>query len=218
MARYIDTSGAKHFYDGFGDKLDSQSFYEDAAHNILITHAAFEKARRVMEFGCGTGRLADRLLHDVLPDEATYCGCDISETMVSLARARVAAFEARATIWQCGETIDFSKGAPFDRLISTFVLELFPPERIDAVLAESHRALRPDGLLCITNLTHGTSVTQKIVSQTWEEIANIRPSILGGCHPIAFAPRLSHKDWALAHNSIVGRWGIPMEITIAKRI
>ena len=39
-----------------------------------------------MEFGCGTGRLAERLLRDHLPDAATYVAVDSSSTMVSLAQ------------------------------------------------------------------------------------------------------------------------------------
>ncbi len=219
MARYLEPSGAKRFYDGFGAKLDSQSFYEDPALDCLIALGDFENARNVMEFGCGTGRFAARLLGDLLPDGATYRGCDISDTMVALSRARLAEYGSRAQVMTSGEKIDFAAGSPpFDRLVSSFVLDLLPPELIFAFLSESCRALKPGGLLCVTNLTHGRSVVQKLVSTIWTSVANVRPSLVGGCRPIRFGALLSGGNWTLIHNRVVSGWGVPMEITIAKRI
>ena len=44
----------------------------------------------MFEFGCGTGRLAERLLHDHLPEQAIYTAVDISNTMFRLTRERLA--------------------------------------------------------------------------------------------------------------------------------
>lgn len=57
------------YYDRFGDKQDKQGFYEDIALAELVRYGRFEEATRVVEFGCGTGRFAERLLTDHLPSQ-----------------------------------------------------------------------------------------------------------------------------------------------------
>ena len=59
---------ARRVYDRIGAGQDSQAFYEDRATRLLIRHGAFERARSVLEFGCGTGRFAARLLARHLPE------------------------------------------------------------------------------------------------------------------------------------------------------
>ncbi len=74
----------RQFYDRFGSKQDKQGFYEDAALDALIRHGEFQSAQSVFEIGCGTGKLAARLLSDHLPDSARYVGIDLSSTMADL--------------------------------------------------------------------------------------------------------------------------------------
>ena len=57
---------AKKFYDAWGTKQDTQSFYEDPAIDELIRVADFEHVQSLFELGCGTGRLAKRLLTEKL--------------------------------------------------------------------------------------------------------------------------------------------------------
>lgn len=90
MMRTLWHDEAKAFYDWFGLRQDSQRFYEGPAVADLITHADFHEARSMFEFGCGTGRLTERLLSDYLPSGCRYRAVDISSTMVRLARERLA--------------------------------------------------------------------------------------------------------------------------------
>ena len=62
------------FYDRFGALQDRQGFYEDIATRDLVTHANFEQARAVFEFGCGTGRFAADLLSHRLAENSSYMG------------------------------------------------------------------------------------------------------------------------------------------------
>jgi ubiquinone/menaquinone biosynthesis C-methylase UbiE len=62
----LKPSEAKAFYDRFGKKQDDQSFYEDLATDDLIAHARLGEAEKVLEFGCGTGRFAYRILEPIL--------------------------------------------------------------------------------------------------------------------------------------------------------
>ena len=75
--RTLKPSEVRSFYDQFGKKQDSQSFYEDPAIEDLTAHATLTEVEKVFEFGCGTGRLAARLLTGHLPASAAYLGCDV---------------------------------------------------------------------------------------------------------------------------------------------
>jgi predicted TPR repeat methyltransferase len=44
----------------FGKNLDSRGSYEDPALNEVIAHASFQNAERIFEFGCETGKFAER--------------------------------------------------------------------------------------------------------------------------------------------------------------
>ncbi|MFQ5347400.1 MAG: class I SAM-dependent methyltransferase, partial [Rhodothalassiaceae bacterium] len=72
--RTLSRAAMRAFYDRLGRGLDSQAFYEDPALEELVRAGAFEHARVVLEFGCGTGRLAAKLLADHLPPGAHYIG------------------------------------------------------------------------------------------------------------------------------------------------
>lgn len=69
---------ARRFYDRFGSRQDTQGFYENPALDDLVKYADFEHARSVLEFGCGTGSFARRLLETDLPAMAHYLGLDIT--------------------------------------------------------------------------------------------------------------------------------------------
>lgn len=87
----------RRFYDRFGSRQDLQRFYETPAlEDDLIDHCPWEDARSVLEFGCGTGALAERLLAGHLPGNTRYVGVDISETMCQIARRRLEPFGSRA--------------------------------------------------------------------------------------------------------------------------
>ena len=58
----ISHEEARVFYDKFGSKQDWQRFYEDPAVRDLIGHLSLDAAGSVIEFGCGTGRVAESLL------------------------------------------------------------------------------------------------------------------------------------------------------------
>jgi len=88
--RTLSPDHARRVYDRIGSLQDSQAFYEDRATDLLVQFGDFARARRVFEFGCGTGRFAARLLQQELPSDAVYHGVDLSPTMVRLAEERIA--------------------------------------------------------------------------------------------------------------------------------
>jgi len=107
-ARTLAPDQARRVYDRIGSLQDSQAFYEDRATDLLVEYGEFASARRVFEFGCGTGRFAARLLAQELPFEAAYDAVDLSPNMVRLAKERLAPFAPRVRV----EVSDGGPGVP----------------------------------------------------------------------------------------------------------
>lgn len=212
----LTTHEAKAFYDKFGARQDSQSFYESLALEQLVAHASFGSAHEVFEFGCGTGRFALDLLQHHLPATAVYRGTDISTTMIDLASARLVPFAARASVsLSSGENPLPLEDQSLDRVVSTYVLDLLPAGSVRRFLAEARRVLRPDGLLCLTGITHGTTLPSRIVMGAWQWLFTRHPSWVGGCRPTALAQELSASGWTLRFHAVVVRWGVASEVAVA---
>jgi SAM-dependent methyltransferase len=94
------------------------------------------RADRVLDFGCGTGRM----MRELAPLARSVTGVDISEAMVERARAYGEA------VTYDGRDIPFADGS-FDAVVSAFVLQMYrdKPEGFVALLAEIRRVLTPEG-------------------------------------------------------------------------
>ena len=209
---------ARRTYDRIGSRQDTQGFYEDRATALVLQHGSFTTATSVFEFGCGTGHFAQRLFAGYLPKTARYRGVDVSPTMVRLAQTRLASCTPRAEILlteggpPVGET-----AASYDRFVSNYVFDLLSHEDIRAVLREAHRMLRPDGLLCLSGLSSGISLTSRFVAGVVRRIQALRPSLVGGCRPVDLLPFLPEPEWQVQHHTKVAAFGIPSEVVVATR-
>ena len=126
--RTLTLEEAKAYYDGFGAKQDSQSFYEGPAVKVMTDNSHFDRAASIFEFGCGTGRFAQELLTKHLSPDAKYRGIDISITMVQLATERLKSFGSRAMVTQTSDETAISlDDNSIDRFVSTYVFDLLPP-------------------------------------------------------------------------------------------
>ena len=215
----LGRAAVRAYYDRFGAKQDSQGFYEDPAIDALIAHADFEHARQVYEFGCGTGKLAQRLLDSHLPDTARYLGCDLSPVMTRLAERRIEAHAPRARIMQTEGEIRF----PFDqgtvdRVVSCYVLDLLAEEDIRRFFAETHRVLEPGGYACVASLGHGVGRLSRMVSWLWSRVFAMAPSLVGGCRPIDLDTYVNDAQWRVAYRNTVTPFGVPSEVRILERI
>lgn len=205
----------RHYYDRLGRMLDTQSFYEGPPQRELIGQGKFGEARRVFEFGCGTGKFAAELLSKHLPATATYLGCDLSETMVRLATARLAAFGECARLLQTGGEIRFPLAdGSVDRVVCTYVLDLLAEEDIRRFLGEARRVLIPGGKLCLVSLTHGVTAVSRLVSRAWDAIFRWRPTLVGGCRPVLLEEYLETGAWRREYGRVLTPFGIPSEVLI----
>ena len=207
---------AKKYYDRFGKKQDSQSFYEDKATGDLIAHSDFGASGKVFEFGCGTGRFAENLLRTRLPASAIYTGCDLSPTMVGLARQRLADFNSRAQVIQTDGTIRFPVAdRSIDRVVSAYVLDLLSEEGIRAFFLDAYRVLDSGGKVCLVSLTQGVTLSSRFASAVWESVFRLRAAWVGGCRPIHLVRFLDPNLWQLEYHKVVTAFGIPSEVLVA---
>lgn len=219
MTKTLSREQARRVYDRIGSLQDSQAFYEDRAVGLLVEHGRFAEAGSVFELGCGTGRLALRLLSGELPEGASYRAVDLSPTMVGLATERLAGYAPRATVQLSnGDPPTAEPDAGFDRFVSTYVLDLLEESEIDAVLREAHRMLRPGGLLCLASLGKGTRLASRALVAVWAALHRISPAMVGGCRPLDLLARLPRDRWAVRHHGRVVSFAVPSEVIVAERV
>ncbi len=206
---------AKQFYDDFGPKQDDQSWYEEPAVEQLIANMELGTASHVLEFGCGTGKLAQQLLREYLPEEACYTGIDISDTMISLARERGRDYSDRATFIQLNgcQTLPFSDEA-FDRVITTYVLDILAERDIRHFFAETRRLLVPGGILGTVSITKGINLLSKLVMGGWNLVHRISPAKVGGCRPLVLSRYFQSDIWKELYHAAVSVRGIASEISV----
>jgi SAM-dependent methyltransferase len=208
---------ARRVYDRIGAFQDSQAFYEEPATRLLFRHGDFSSAAAAFEFGCGTGRFAQRLLSDYLPADATYRAVDISPRMVHLANQRLKPFADRVSVTLSGgDAPDTEPPDSCDRFVSNYVLELLPVTEIRSVLSSAGRMLRPDGLICLTSLSTGIGPLSRIVARVWSSVQACWPSLVGGCKPIDLLPLLTPQEWRVVFHQKVVAFGITSEVVTAK--
>jgi len=211
----LSPSAVKQFYDRFGSRQDRQGFYEDRALDDLLASAGLGEAGAIVEFGCGTGRLAQRLL--TLGPKARYQGFDVSTTMRSLAQRALRPFADRASVQllEPGTVVLPIPDRSTDRLISTYVLDLLPAADVETFFQRARRVLKPSGRLCLVSLTNGPTLVPRVVARLWGGIYHLRPQLVGGCRPIQLGPYCDPAHWRILHHRTVVSWGISSEILVA---
>jgi SAM-dependent methyltransferase len=216
VSRALAAEQVKAFYDHFGSKQDSQSFYENAAIDDLIAHSAFPSASRVFEFGCGTGRVAERILANELAPDARYEGVDISSTMIEIASSRLRRFGERAQVRRVDARSPFAgiETRP-DRILTTYVIDLLSSEDAANFVDDCARMLQPGGRLCLASLTFGTTPLSRAVSAGWRTLFRLSPRIVGGCRPIHLLPLFDAACWDVVHHRVVTSFGIASEVVVA---
>jgi ubiquinone/menaquinone biosynthesis C-methylase UbiE len=212
---YLTNAQAAAVYDRIGRWQDTQAFYESPAVEEMVRSGDFEQARSVVEVGCGTGALAERLLSRHLPEDATYLGLDVSSHMVSLAGDRVRPWTDRARI----VGVDGHSPWPIedhscDRVVATYVLDLLSPEAIATFFAESARVLRTDGMVAVTSLSPADRGAAHLLSEAWMRLFSVDPRLTAGCRPLVLADHLP-AGWHTIHRDTFRAYGLRSSVLIA---
>jgi SAM-dependent methyltransferase len=147
-------------YSGAVDPYQTASHtYEQTKYADILDVLGGRRYRRALEIGCSEGVFSAMLAP--LCDE--LYAVDISEIAVGRARARLAGRDGvrveRRTL-----PLDFPDG-PFDLIVCSDVLYLWPPEVLDIGLRSILSALGPDGLLLLQHFagTFGAPVSGREV-------------------------------------------------------
>jgi O-antigen chain-terminating methyltransferase len=103
--------------------------------------ALFRDTAPVADLGCGRGEFLDALR------EAGVAACGVEGNANAVSECRERGLDVRQ-----GDLVEFLRARPDGTLGGVFaaqVAEHLPPDALQALLAESHRALRPGGLLVL---------------------------------------------------------------------
>jgi S-adenosylmethionine-diacylgycerolhomoserine-N-methlytransferase len=119
---------------------------------ILDDIAAATTPTRILEVGCGTGKnlvnLAARF------PQASITGVDLSETMLELARGKVAQFGDRVRLIHQAYAAPITDPPAFDLVLFSYALTMFNPG-YDTAIAAAHRDLIPGGCIAVVDF-HNT--------------------------------------------------------------
>ena len=132
-------------YSRLAPRYDTRwSFYVEATANAAIARLSPPPTARVLDVGCGTGVLLQKLARKF--PEARLFGVDPAREMLALARRRLSPETGLAEGW--AEALPFAEGA-FDVVVSCSMFHF--SRRPVSALAEMTRVLRPGGELLITD-------------------------------------------------------------------
>ncbi len=115
-----------------------------AAGEVELVEALPDRVERILDLGCGDGRLAALVL-DARPDARSATGLDNSPPMLELARERFRDDE-RVEIREHDLGRPVPELGPFDVIVSGFAIHHLPHERKRSLFGEVVRDLRPGGV------------------------------------------------------------------------
>lgn len=220
MSPTLTPEQARRYYDRNAHRQDAQGWYEDATLERLVALGDFAAASEVLELGCGTGRLAQRLLRDCLPRDARYTGIDISPAMLARAGTRLKKYAPRATLSPGDVTLGLAaRSGSKDRIVASYLFDLLSPGHSRHLIGEIHRALRPGGLVCLAGLTRETQTGDTtIFTQIRALIQRLWPWLAGGCRPVDMRALLDGAQWRIVAHETVSPRGLASDILIARKL
>jgi SAM-dependent methyltransferase len=156
--------------------------------------------RRVLDFGCGVGRVLRHFAPEAA--EAEFWGCDIDRPSVTWLKENL---EPPFHIFEVGECPELPQANGYFDLIYAFSVYTHLTQHWAGWLLEHHRALKDDGLIFATILNEG--MIQELIREQWEDDKMGMNSLLHGSPwdkggPITFLS----EWWIRAH------WGRAFDI------
>ena len=204
----ISPEKARRFYDRLGARYDWAAFYEAEAKRLGLEWLELQPGQRLLNAGCGTGKEHKQLQEALTP--GTAIGLDLSAVMARLTRQRTGSPVCQASAWQ----LPLAAGT-FDRLFSSYVLDLVSHAYLPQVLAEFGRDLAPGGRLVIITLTEGVTPASRALVAAWKALYAVAPIACGGCRPLQLGSLVEAAGFtAMTHRTVV-QFGLPSEIITA---
>lgn len=131
----------------FYDPAMATLFQERLFRGALIDALELRAGQRVLDIGCGTGTV-ELLLHKHNPD-LWVVGLDIDPAVLAIAKRKAQRNQvAVAWLLASATTLPYADES-FDHVLSSLMFHHLTHEQKGAMLANTVRVLRPDGLLSI---------------------------------------------------------------------
>lgn len=120
----------------------------DTMHEVILAMLPARPSPRILELGCGTGNLTQKLL--TRSPDSRVVAYDLSPQMLDEARQKLAAVGQQVEWIEA----DISRGdfaGPFDAVISAIAVHHVPPRAKPGLFRRLYAALRPGGCLVIAD-------------------------------------------------------------------
>lgn len=209
----ISTEEARCFYERLGIGHDLGEQFEREAKARGLERLKLQPGLRVLNVGVGTGK-EQRLIQQQLHPSGAAVGIDLSRTMLRLSRERVPPPGNRLLCEANAIALPF-RDAVFDRVFSSYMLDLIPSRDISLILREMRRVLRPGGHFVGVSLTEGTTLGSRALMGGWKAFYRVSPYALGGCRPVRLTYPLLKAGFAEVEREVVVQLGMPSEVVVA---
>lgn len=207
----ISPEAARRFYDRLGQRKDRSERFESKAKARALALLDAAPGQRVLNVGVGTGGEHARL-HEAVAPGGVAVGIDISRVMLELTRTRTGTPLCEAD----ARALPFAP-AGFDRLFSSYVLDLIPLADVPGVLRDFHRILKPGGRMVLVSMTEGVDVASRVVIAGWRLVYAVNPVACGGCRPLRLSGLVWQAGFEPVAREVVVQSGFPSEVIVATR-
>lgn len=150
---------------------------EEKALQTILQWIDVRDGQTILEAGVGTGRLFSRIVDQ--NKNGRNIGIDLSVVMLEKTRNKCGKSKnvqlLRADITNLQESF-----GPFDRIVSSYVLDLLPVDQYVPILSKFRSMLQPDGKLFLAYMEAGDTFSHHF----WRWVAETFPNLMTHCRPI----------------------------------
>ncbi len=199
------------FYDRLGARYDWFTAYEGHAKTRALELLDLQPGLRLLNVGVGTGK-EHKVIEQRIAPTGIAVGLDLSQEMLKVTQRRTLSPLCQAD----ARWLPFYSQS-FDRLISTFTLDVIPTVELPGLLHDLWRVLKPGGRLVLVSLTEGVTLPSRAIVGLWKLAYKISPVTCGGCRPLQLAQLVDQAGFTNIQSQVIVQLGIPSEILTACR-
>lgn len=209
----ISAAEARCFYDALGENLAISERFEQRAKEKGLAALDLRPGLDILNVGVGSGREQSIIQERIAPGGVAF-GIDLSRTMLRLSQKAVTFPGGRSLCEADARRLPFATAA-FDRIFSSYMLDLIPASDFLPILREMRRVLAADGHLVLVSLTRGITLSSRALMAAWTTLYRLGPTRLGGCRPVRLAHPLLKAGFSQVQREVIIQWGMPSELLVA---
>jgi demethylmenaquinone methyltransferase/2-methoxy-6-polyprenyl-1,4-benzoquinol methylase len=208
----ISSEEARRFYNRLGAGHDWADRYEGRAKRRALLLLDLAPGQRVLNVGIGTGQVQAHIEAAIAPAGLAF-GLDLAPVMLDTVQSRT-----RHTLLCESDLrhLPFAS-ACFDRIFSSYVLDLLSTRYLPGLLTGFRRVLKPGGWLVLVTLTEGVTLPSRALVALWKMAYAVSPVACGGCRPVQLAGLVHQAGFNQVRREVVVQLAVPSEIIVATR-